>query len=91
MISAPVGSTFAVIGSNNATVNAGPIPGRTPMAVPSKQPMKPHIRLIGVSAAENPIARLARMSKMSISFGPSQIQALTSGGRETPSPALNSQ
>ncbi|MNF82541.1 hypothetical protein D3C84_648490 [compost metagenome] len=80
---------MAVIGSSKATVSAGPIPGNTPMAVPSRQPMKPHSRLIGVSAAEKPIARLARMSMLSISLD--QIQALTSGGRETPSPALNNQ
>lgn len=89
MINAPVGSTLAVMGSSKATVSAGPMPGNTPMAVPSRQPMKPHIRLIGVSAAEKPIARLERMSTVPISC--SQIQALTSGGRETPRPALNSQ
>ena len=43
-----VGSTCAVIGSSIATVTAGPRPGSTPMAVPSAQPMKAHIRLIGV-------------------------------------------
>ncbi|MNM49496.1 hypothetical protein D3C81_605020 [compost metagenome] len=88
MISAPVGSTLAVIGNSRATVSAGPIPGNTPMAVPSRQPMNPHIRLIGVSAEENPIARLERMSTVSISL---QSQTLISDGRETPSPALNSQ
>ena len=82
---------MAVIGSSKATVSAGPIPGKTPIAVPNRQPINPHIRLIGVSAEENPIARLARMSTVSISFGPVQIQALTRGGRETPSPALNNQ
>ena len=44
MISAPVGSTFAVAGSSSAMVSAGPTPGSTPMAVPSVTPTKPHIR-----------------------------------------------
>ena len=39
MINAPVGSIFEVTGRSNATVNAGPIPGRTPIAVPSVTPM----------------------------------------------------
>ena len=44
MISAPVGSSFAVAGSSRAMVSAGPTPGSTPMAVPSVTPTNPHIR-----------------------------------------------
>lgn len=64
IINALVGSTFAVIGSNTATVSAGPIPGRTPMAVPRKQPINPHIKLIGVRAAMKPFKRLLKISIM---------------------------
>ena len=49
-----VGSTFRVIGSNIATAVAGPIPGSTPMAVPSVQPSKAHSRLTGVPAVAKP-------------------------------------
>ena len=46
MISAPVGSRFAVAGSSSAMVSAGPTPGSTPTAVPSVTPTNPHIRFV---------------------------------------------
>ncbi len=56
------GSTCDVIGSSIATVTAGPRPGNTPIAVPSAQPTKAHIRLIGVPAVAKPPARLVSSS-----------------------------
>ena len=38
-------------------VSAGPMPGSTPMAVPSAEPMKAQIRLIGCSATPKPWMR----------------------------------
>lgn len=40
MISAVTGSKLNVIGSSIATVAVGPMPGRTPTAVPSSTPTK---------------------------------------------------
>src|SRR5512141_470803 len=64
MISAPVGSILVVSGSSIATVSAGPTPGSTPMAVPSVTPMKPHSRLIGVSATPKPVTSACTVSVM---------------------------
>src|ERR671919_486035 len=58
-------STLAVIGSNMATATAGPMPGSTPTAVPITQPMKAHMRLIGVAAVANPARSWLRMSMVS--------------------------
>src|SRR4249920_2134530 len=54
MISAPVGSRLAVAGNSRAIVSAGPTPGRTPIAVPSVTPTKPHSRFLSVSATAKP-------------------------------------
>src|SRR6185369_1749663 len=58
-------STFAVIGSSIATATAGPMPGSTPTAVPSTQPMNAHIRLPKVSAVAKPCRRELKMSMAS--------------------------
>src|SRR5947209_18616639 len=55
-------STLAVMGSSMATATAGPMPGSTPTAVPSTQPRKAHIRLIGLIAVAKPCRREAKMS-----------------------------
>src|SRR5215468_2583994 len=41
-----------------AMVATGPMPGSTPISVPSRQPMKAYSRLIGVKATPKPIERL---------------------------------
>src|SRR5262245_8620010 len=45
-----------------AIVAVGPIPGSTPMKVPSRAPMKQYMRFSGVAATPNPIARWLRTS-----------------------------
>ena len=40
LIKAATGATLKVIGSSIAMVASGPIPGRTPMSVPTRTPMK---------------------------------------------------
>src|SRR5215213_10287792 len=45
-----------------AMVATGPMPGSTPIKVPSKQPMKAYSRLIGVKATPKPIERLLMRS-----------------------------
>src|SRR5690606_13442841 len=60
MMNAPVGSSPYVTGSSRATAMAGPMPGRTPIAVPSSTPTAAHIRLTGVSAVPKPSMREVR-------------------------------
>src|SRR3954465_4013256 len=57
-----VTSTLAVIGSSMATATAGPMPGRTPTAVPSAQPTSAHSRLAGEIAVAKPLINALRMS-----------------------------
>jgi hypothetical protein len=47
-----------VAGSSIAMATTGPMPGSTPVSVPSRQPANAHSRLIGVKATPKPIARL---------------------------------
>ncbi len=62
MISAPVGSSFAVIGISIATVSAGPTPGSTPTKVPRVTPTSPQSRFNGVSATPKPSSRAPKVS-----------------------------
>src|SRR5688572_29589271 len=57
-----VTSTWVVMGSSMATATAGPMPGRTPTAVPSTQPTKAHNRFAGVIAVAKPCRSALRMS-----------------------------
>ena len=57
MMNAWVGSSVYVSGSSSAMVIAGPMPGSTPIAVPSSTPRNAYSRLIGVSAVANPSMR----------------------------------
>src|SRR3954447_1868310 len=73
MISAPTGGRPKVIGSSIAIVASGPMPGSTPISVPTSAPIKHSPRLIGVTATENPCPRLPTSSKripMSVSSEP---------------------
>src|SRR3546814_4471468 len=54
IIKADTGPTDTVTGNSNAIVNAGPMPGRMPIAVPNIDPIRAHIRLMGVSATSKP-------------------------------------
>src|SRR6185369_15970962 len=65
MISAPTGDSQKVTGRIIAMVVSGPIPGKTPIAVPITQPNKHKPMFCQVSAMPNPIAILDRMSGMS--------------------------
>src|SRR5687767_12413736 len=62
MMNALSGSSVKVTGSSNATVKAGPMPGRTPTAVPSVTPANAHKRCGTVSAARKPSARACSVS-----------------------------
>ena len=57
MMTALVGFIWKVSGSSIAIVAAGPSPGRMPITVPRKQPMKHHRRFIGDSATAKPCIR----------------------------------
>jgi hypothetical protein len=52
---AVAGGREKVTGSRRAIAPAGPIPGRTPTSVPTKQPTQQNITFIGVRAILNPI------------------------------------
>ena len=55
-------------GSSSATVSAGPMPGSTPMAVPTVTPSADQNRLIGVSATAKPWPSAASVSMVSASL-----------------------
>src|SRR5690349_16332460 len=59
MISAPTGGSPKVTGSSMVMVAMGPMPGSTPISVPTRQPMKQSPRLWRVKATENPSSRFA--------------------------------
>src|SRR5262245_40461217 len=56
------GSRPYVIGSRIAMVGIGPIPGNTPIRVPSTHPTSANHRFCSVPAAPKPVARLAKTS-----------------------------
>src|SRR5947207_4857275 len=58
MMSAPTGLRLNVIGSSIAIVATGPMPGSTPIRVPSRQPISAKNKLIGVTATPKPMIRL---------------------------------
>src|SRR6266850_3758467 len=62
MISAPTGSKLKVIGRSMVMVAIGPIPGSTPISVPTMHPTNARPRFGSVSAVENPSARLENRS-----------------------------
>src|SRR5688572_6335564 len=62
MMSAATGGTLKVSGSSIAMVASGPMPGSTPMRVPSSTPMKQNQRFCSVSATLKPKMRLLNSS-----------------------------
>src|SRR6185295_19445802 len=62
MISAPTGGSPNVIGNSMAIVAKGPMPGSTPISVPTSAPIRHSPRLVGVTATEKPNQRLAKRS-----------------------------
>src|SRR5262252_3963501 len=70
MIKAPTGESQKVTGRIMAMVVSGPIPGRTPIAVPITQPRKHSTMFCHVNAIPKPITILDRMSIMSERRGP---------------------
>src|SRR6185436_7861254 len=60
MISAVIGDRLKVTGRSIAIVATGPMPGSTPISVPSRTPIRQYSRLIGVRATPKPSARLLK-------------------------------
>src|ERR1044072_5967153 len=58
MISAPTGATLNVIGSSIAMVASGPMPGSTPISVPTETPIRQYSRFCQDSATPKPKIRL---------------------------------
>src|SRR5471030_735887 len=69
MISDAVGGRWNVIGISIAIVATGPMPGRTPISVPTMQPISAYSRFWKESATEKPSERLC-----SISISPNSIE-----------------
>jgi hypothetical protein len=64
MISALTGGSPNVIGSSMASVATEPMPGRTPISVPTRAPIRQNMMLIGEAATPKPSQRLDRSSVM---------------------------
>src|SRR6188508_220325 len=62
MISAATGLRLKVIGSSMAMVATGPMPGSTPISVPSITPIRQYSRCIGEIATPKPMIRLWKIS-----------------------------
>src|SRR4051794_40167769 len=58
MISAAVGGRWKVIGSSMAIVATGPMPGRTPISVPTMQPTSAYSKFWKLRATLRPSVRL---------------------------------
>src|SRR5258705_4029014 len=74
MMSAETGGSTKVAGSSIEMVAIGPMPGSTPISVPSSTPMKQYQMLLRVSATPNPRIRLFR-SSMRFSLAPAEADA----------------
>ena len=68
-----------VTGSSSATVSAGPMPGRTPTAVPSVTPASAHARCGSVRALANPWPSACRMSMVMLRVGSAASRASARG------------
>ena len=64
MISAPTGGRPKVIGSSMAMVASEPMPGSTPISVPTSAPIKQRKTFIGVTATPMPSQRFEIRSYM---------------------------
>src|SRR4030042_1100368 len=81
MIRAATGGMLNVSGSSIAMVASGPMPGKTPIRVPRKQPMKQYRRFCRENATPNPKIRLIRCS---MSLSPSESLEQRIGQAKTP-------
>src|SRR4030095_11732456 len=70
MISEESGSSPKVIGSSIAMVGIGPMPGSTPISVPSRQPISAKPRFLSDTAAPNPVARFWNRSNPMLATPP---------------------
>src|SRR5512140_179369 len=68
MMSAETGCSAKVAGSSIAIVATGPMPGRTPISVPRRQPIRQYIRFDHVRAMPKPIIRFW-ITSMELSSG----------------------
>src|SRR4030095_12601370 len=62
MMSAATGLRLKVIGSSMAMVATGPMPGSTPISVPSITPIRQYSKCIGEIATPKPRIRLLKIS-----------------------------
>ncbi len=88
MISAAIGDRLKVTGSSMAMVATGPMPGSTPISVPSRQPIRHMMMLKGtccrvmphmvtgcsLKTSMKPIARLPKMPSMAPPIGSDRLR-----------------
>src|SRR5215213_3615087 len=82
MISAPTGGRPNVIGSSIAIVASGPMPGNTPISVPTSAPMRQRPILVGVTATPKPNQRFAIRSMLRSSEPWPELQRKVQSPRE---------
>src|SRR4051812_17052413 len=68
MMRADTGARLNVIGRSIAIVATGPMPGSTPISVPSITPIRQYSRFIGETATPKPMTRLWKISIMAWSL-----------------------
>src|SRR5687768_2254012 len=72
MMSAATGFSLNVRGSSIAIAASGPMPGRTPITVPTRTPMKQYVRFSSESATLKPRARLGKSSASASTSAPGE-------------------
>jgi hypothetical protein len=68
MIMAETGLVPKVPGNNIAIAPVGPMPGKTPMSVPIRTPIKQYRKLMGVEIVEKPFKRPSKISILKIAY-----------------------
>src|SRR4051812_23148838 len=82
MMSAVMGDRLKVTGRSIAIVATGPMPGSTPMSVPSSTPIRQYRRLTGVSATPKPSARLLKRFISMVFSSAQEVRPEREGQRE---------
>src|SRR3989304_5445295 len=83
-MSPAVGLIPKVIGIRSATVVTEPMPGSTPISVPTRQPTNAYRRVIGVAAMLKPVTRLGKKDSMAHPRGPAPRARARAAGRRPP-------
>src|SRR3954469_24257933 len=83
MMRADTGARLNVIGRSIAIVATGPMPGSTPIGVPSITPMRQYSRFIGETATPKPMTRLWKISIMAGALSAERFGPQREGQRQS--------